>query len=661
MEAAELSPFLDSLLHPPETVPLPDATRVYRTMDVVEPCVKFHPEMPNVSGSSDAAAEPLDCPICRAHAEGKLWTTVASRGSTSEAENEAPGWFVKLCSDLFYRTSSDTENQRLDDAARRSNRCVDGAAASQSGDQPGNATPPAGQAAVGRPERASSSAEVDPYLWLPFDLFDVKDYRVGPYVFPAAATYTAEQREKLCLGHLKRCYIHFANTYCFPDRAQLPTSLGTEPARLYIDPLCPVPLVYIQLSPDFPPALWLPVRPTADAIRRVLSAFAIQATLHRDSHHAAFEQRYAEARRVMELQRMPLQSEGDVLRFMSYEARNALYLDAPLREYENEQELFLGEYDDPERLLEHIDLCPFLFAIPHLRTVVQLHAEHMTPTIDGPGVAISLYRLRYSKALLQISVQLSAEVKLPPQDPEAFHFLWKDAQAVPKMKIPVFARVIWPTNQRLSGGGGVVSRFNSIFGTEFAADMPVDGVAALWFSMQWIQRLNDFMGVAGMRRRVAELEAAMATATATTSGQCQEAMQLYPGTREIPNPEYTLPERVGMHLQYLSHLGDPSATATILAFLPSATAPVRMGCAKAALIAGDRELFRRIVSSEPPGRIQHYMTRLVRKRKTRDLVDPEPRLLEDQYEFAAPLWTKRGTRIDRNTVEGAVDAARLLR
>ena len=116
-----------------------------------------------------------------------------------------------------------------------------------------------------------------------------------------------------------------------------------------------------------------------------------------------------------------------------------------------------------------------------------------------------------------------------------------------------------------------------------------------------------------------------------------------------------------MHLQYLSHLGDPKILDTIAAVLPTASAPVRMGCAKAALIAGDRELFRRIVSSEPPGRMQHYMTKLVVKRKTRDLVDPEPRLLEDQYEFAAPLWTKRGTRIDRNTLEGAVDAARLLR
>ena len=133
---------------------------------------------------------------------------------------------------------------------------------------------------------------------------------------------------------------------------------------------------------------------------------------------------------------------------------------------------------------------------------------------------------------------------------------------------------------------------------------------------------------------------------------------LYPGTRDIPNPEYTHDELLGMHLQYLAHLGDPEITTRIERLLPGASAVVRMGCAKAALEVADRELFRRIVSSEPPGRMQTYMTKLVRKRKTRDLVDPIPRLLDDQYEFAAPLWTRRA-RLDLNTIEGAAGVQRL--
>lgn len=52
-----------------------------------------------------------------------------------------------------------------------------------------------------------------------------------------------------------------------------------------------------------------------------------------------------------------------------------------------------------------------------------------------------------------------------------------------------------------------------------------------------------------------------------------------------------------MHVQYLSYLNDPDILQTIHNMLPSAPAAVRMGCAKAALIAGERELFRYIVSS----------------------------------------------------------------
>jgi hypothetical protein len=572
-----------------------------------------------------------------------------------------PAWFVQLCKDLFYRTDSNQPGQRntddLDEAARESDPLAQRQteAAARANDwrrmQPDDGET-AQRGLCTSPRRAADTAEVDPYTWLPFDLLDVKDYHIGPYVFPATSTYTTEQQVKLCLGRRDREYVHFCNTYCFPARWQIPTSLGTQPARLLVDPSCPTPVVFLQLSPDFPPAMWLPIRATVAAVRGVLSSFAAQAFFHREEQHAVFEHRYETAKRVMELQQLPTECEGNVLRFMAYEARNTPYLDAPLREYPNQQEFFLGEYDDPERLLEHLDLCPFLFAIPHLRTVTDPHAERMMPTVEGAGVVPSLYRCIFSKALLQVSVHLSAEVKLPPQDPEGFHFLWKDSQVVPKMKIPVFVRVMWPDNQNLCGGGLLARRFNKLFQTEFASDVPVDAILSVFYVMQWAQRVHDLLGVTGMRQRVAELEAAT---------HLPEPPKLYPGTREIPNPEYTAQERLGMHLQYLSHLGDPQISDTIAALLPSASAPVRMGCAKAALIAGDRELFRRIVSSEPPGRMQHYMTKLVVKRKTRDLVDPEPRLLEDQYEFAAPLWTKRGTRIDRNTLEGAVDAARLLR
>lgn len=440
---------------------------------------------------------------------------------------------------------------------------------------------------------------------------------------------------------------------------------------------------------------------------------------------------------------------------IAHQSRYVLYHEAIAicHEHPNVQHFFLGEFDDVEHsILAHFDLCPWLFAIPEMRCVVSPGTqEHAIPTIIGPGVAISLYRCRFSKALLQITVQLSAEVKLPPQDQESFEFLWKDSQVLPKMKIPVFAQVSWPDHTHLSGGGGVLRRWNALFETEFAESMPIDAAWALTEALQWARPHTPprerHMGVLGMRACVRTLLIAThhvvpfpedqrafthavhqcttakaeaeenepktkntppettadgGESTASSSfhtddtavgglAQLSEASQekhrrtaavsasstssplptlstaplfppprLYPGTAEIPNPEYTLQERLGMYIQYWSHLDDPhEVTATIRALLPTASAPVRMGCAKAALIVGDRALFRHIVSSEPPGRMQVYMTKLVRKRKTRDIVDKVPRLLEDQYEFSAPLWTARHTRMDPNTVEGKADLARL--
>ncbi|AAZ13095.1 uncharacterized protein TEOVI_000915000 [Trypanosoma equiperdum] len=636
------SPFLSSLLSPVETVPLHDVTRTYSTMDVVDPPARYNPMVPNVEPSSSSAGhmeqmlenEEEEGPVACAHKNGKLWGVF--EGSE---DNKPPAWFYRLCKDLFYRTNSE---DNMDDAALVSdiepshyissteNLHIDGCDTTQR------------SAEAGTDVRDG----VDPYVWIPFNLLDEADYHVGPYRFPSTATYTHEQRTLLCLGDTRREYVHFCDSYAFPGRAQIPTSVGTCPSKLYVNPKQQQPVVYIQLSNDIPPAMWLPVKGTAASVRRVLAEFASMAALHRDWHHDEFMERHATAVRMLELQRLPA-GEGDILRYMAYDARNAQFAFAPIREFPNQQEFFLGEHDDPEKLMEHVDLCPLLFAIPHMRTVVDLHAEHMIPTIAGPGVATSLYRCIYSKALLFVQVHLSSEVKLPPQDPEAFKFMWKDSQVLPKMRIPVFVRVVWPTNERMSGGGGLLRRFNRLFGTEFASDIPVDAAMALLYVMQWSGHIKDFLGVRGMRQRLADL---------LLASQQPEPTKLYPGTREIPNPEYTVAERLGMHVQYLAQLHDPDISLTIQRLLPVASAPVRMGCAKAALIAGDRELFRHIVSSEPPGRMQTYMTKLVRKRKTRDLVDAEPRLLEDQYEFAAPLWTKRGKRLDSNTLEGVVEA-----
>ncbi len=550
-----------------------------------------------------------------------LWQSFAVGGGA-----EPPKWFRAMCADLHFRRSTDGGQAPLpeDVAASESEPIIQSASEQTDG-------------------------AVDPFLWLEMALLDEHQYVVGPYVFPATNTYSAEHKAKLCNGNPRKQYIKFAETLRFPDRVQLPTTVGTVPAALYVDPSSPVPTVFLQLSKDFPPAMWLPVKPTATAIRRVLAEFAWAAAAHRDAHNDFFEAQIKLAKKHLAAQRM-LQEPPDVLRYIAWNARNITYAESPANEYANFQELFLGEFDDPEKFLEHFDNCPFVFSTPLMRPVVDVNSPELAPRVDGPGVATLLYRCVFSKALLLVKVHLAAEVKLPPQDPEAFKFLWKDSQVAPKSRIPVFVRVCWPDNSKMCAGGTVARRFNLLFGTEFAHDMPVDAIAAVHYVMNWANELPNLLGVYGMRRRVAELEAA---------AKLPQPPLLYPGSAELPNPEYTIDERLGMHVQYLAALGDPDVRETIERLRQSSTAPVRMGCAKAAMEIGDRNLFRFIVSNEPPGRNQHFMSKLVRRRKKRDLVDPVPRLLDDQYELAGPLWTKKGTRIDPNTVEGALDVGRV--
>lgn len=484
----------------------------------------------------------------------------------------------------------------------------------------------------------SSPGQQDPYVALPFELRAETDYVQAPYQFPSSTMYSPEVRNRLCMGDPAKEYVSFCDAYRFPDRTQLPTSIGTEPARLWVDPQSNADVVFLQLSDHFPPALWLPMRGTPAAVRRVLGEFATLAAVHRDRHHEMWSERLRLATEIVRRQHLP-SGHDDILRYVGYMARDHSYDGAAVREFHNSQCFFLGEFADPEAELEKFEASPFLFALPQFRAAVDVNAT--PPRADGPGVAASLFRCVHSKALIVVEAHLSAEVKLPPQDPDAFELLWRDVNTgVPKPRVPVFARVVWPDNRRLSGGGHVSARCNRLFGTEFAADMPVDAVAALLSCGGWGRDVPQVMGVRTMRSQMEQICSA------------QSSLQLqYPGTVDVPNPEYSDADRLAMHIQYLAYMNDPDTRAVVERFMRTPNASVRLGCAKAALFAGERDLFRDIVSSEPASRMRRLMTTLVRKRKSRDLTDKEPRLLDNQFEFPAPLWAGR-QRIDPEEPRG---------
>jgi len=429
----------------------------------------------------------------------------------------------------------------------------------------------------------------------------------------------------------------------------MPTSLGTVTVKQYFRTTDPTPAVYVALNDQTDPALWLPCKPHAPAIHRTLAEFASVSAMHRDRYHERYDKVMEQSRKLVRIQNMP-DDEPSLLRYATWMARDTLNDLTPLDDFDSSQEVFLGEWDQPEQLLEKFDLSPHLFALPVYRNVVNL--DEMPPGVDGPGVATALYRTIHSKSLILVQAHLAAEVRLPARDPEALALLWKDVTVkAPPTRVPMFARIVWPSNARMCGGGAVVKRYNEAHNTEYASDIPVDAVAAVHGVARWAGREQDHLGVRGMRQRVLELaDAAMRSDLRLPA--------YHPSTADVPSPEYTDADALGMHIQYASLLNDPTATALVQHVAQSVHPAVRMGCAKAALLAGDKALFRNIVAREPEGRNRHYMTTLARKRKTRDLTDAEPRLLDEQFEFPAPIYTK-AKRIDPTTSEGRQEMQRL--
>ena len=483
----------------------------------------------------------------------------------------------------------------------------------------------------------------DPYLSINIRIFREEDYVYGPYAYPAPTALPEDLQNKLSNDQPHTKYLWIGEAYAFPERMQLPTSWGTEPARLLIDPTDTQPTVYVQLSAYFPPLAWIPLKPSVRALRRVLTEFAHLASAHHASHHQKFVKRWEEAKHCLVKQKilpsaaidaydensantdsLSSQVTSAVLRYVGWMARAAPFHEAPVREFPNSQEFFCGEYEYTEKFLSYLEACPFLFAVPELRT----DTTEFWGKADGPGVAMCVFRCIYSKAVIWVKVHFSTEVKLPPTDPALFKKIWSEKDEHPPTYTPVFIRAVWPDNVKMSGGGGLIRRFNQCLGTEFAQDMPIDAAMALVYATAWAGRRDDLLGVQKMRQRLQQWEAKVLSGKQAV----RREFGAYPGTAELPSPLYSDKERLGMHLQYAAHLGDPDISQTIRKWMGYDSGAVRLGCAKAALEAGNKALFFEVVQKEVPGRFRKAMLRCYRTRSKRDVYDKVPRLHDEQFE-----------------------------
>ncbi|KNH09711.1 hypothetical protein XU18_0396 [Perkinsela sp. CCAP 1560/4] len=564
---------------------------------------------------------------------------VQSPKNSPESLAVPPTWLVNFCYEAQHSDNSATEQREIDyesierfiqetnpsyrSALASASRLID--EVSKQEDLPLQADHPA-----------------DYYLDHKIRIFPEEMYQYQAYDETALRALPDSLVEKLCLNSKSKKYLQIGQAYAFPNRAQLPTSWGTEPCKLLVDPADPTPILYVQLSAHFPPAAWIPVRLTLSALQRVLTEFAQFASTHREAHHEKFVQRWSEAKTCLVQQKMISASalraydetkpnlEKDkaeitsaILRYVGWMANTVPFHEAPIREFPNSQEFFCGEYEYPESFMEYLENCPFFFAIPELRT----NSKDLWGQADGPGVAMSAFRCIFSKTVIWVKVHFSTEVKLPPTDPTLFKKLWKEQGVYPSTVTPVFIRVVWPDNVKMCGGGGLLMRLNSLLGSEFARDMPIDAAMAMVYCTAWAGRQQDLMGVRKMRLRLSDWEHKVKHGTQDR----RPDFGAYPGTSELPSPMYTDKERLGMHLQYLAHLGDPDIETVIRRWMGYDSGAIRLGCAKAALESGNADLFLEIVRTELPGRFRKTMLRCYRSRKKRDLYDKIPRLNDEDF------------------------------
>lgn len=429
-------------------------------------------------------------------------------------------------------------------------------------------------------------------------------------------TLPSNVRSKLCLGNEAKEYTLVGEIFPFPDRDDSP--VVNEPrfmARLWWDHESPTEKLLIQLSPMFPPLLWLSIRPTLDALRKVFREFLNADAAHMKENLPYFEelQSRVEAQTKEKLgdglspqtlreafvdgmrQRDPA-----TLRLDWTGAASVVWTEeaasAPPKEHEPfpvpaMPTVWNAQIGTTEhfRLVEDnfLKRNPFVFGWPLLLSDGNVHME-------GSPMKCCAFRTIYSKSLLLIHSRLDLQVdskmmKLPSgrggdEDHDGHNVV---------LDIPVFLTVNYPTNVRLSGGAAFVKRINDAFNTSFPSDMPIDVIAALL-------REPFVKGVVELRKDIAFLTLAAEKVPHDLERTIRLATQHNATNRILGQLAHTI--------VYLAILEDPKWKQDCYdLFCAHPCEMVRMACAKGAEVLGAPELIEALVAKEADGRGKELM------------------------------------------------------
>jgi hypothetical protein len=387
-------------------------------------------------------------------------------------------------------------------------------------------------------------------------------------------------RTKLCLGQEDREYTVIGEAFPFPDREDSPVvNVPNEPCTLLWDHNSPTEKIMIQLSPYFPPILWLTVKPNIAALRKIFREFMECDTEHMKRYLPYYEsvQNKIESQQKEKLGEGLSQSalKDQFVEDMRQKDPQNLELD-----WQHNHSMFCGVIEH-FRLVEdkYMKKNPFVFGWPLLL------GENNHHLAEKP-LRVAAFRTLFSKSIIMLHTRLDLQLdhrqcKLT-EDDETDIFL----------DLPLFVTVNFPENSRLCGGKALIERFNKVMGTSFPDETPVDVIAALLMENQ----------LKGVPQLVEELEFLKKASEKVPDVErvIRLSQDMIGTSRILGQLAYTI--------VYLAIMDQPDWIENVFdRFRRHDSEMIRVACAKGAHILCRDDLVFQMIDDEPIGRCRELI------------------------------------------------------
>ena len=292
--------------------------------------------------------------------------------------------------------------------------------------------------------------------------FDEKLFRHLSETYKNAFTNHEPDKKYICIG----------SAFAFADYNDNPVvNDPSHEAKLYWDPSSPTEKVLVQISPYVPPSLWIPIKPSHEALKRLFRDFVTVDAMQLERYMGIYDKQQVQ----FEEEAKTTLAESANVRAMNHFKDQLRYGDvSELRaDYPLSTTLYCGTVSHPSEVHASIlndPVNPFFFSWPMLQ-----YSE-----VDVTTPKFSAFRSVFSKA--QVIFITRMDLSPDNESPEGLAVCSES---------PLFAHIIYPDMPRFSGGANIVNRFNQNFGCDFPKGLGVDILAGLAeFQPQGIEKLQ---------------------------------------------------------------------------------------------------------------------------------------------------------------------------